>query len=424
MHGRTPSTMSELPYHLGAKVRIYPSNEQKRLIKRNSDANRFIYNELVALNRELAMLREVKIPIQLVEQRIDELESRLKHPATGISAVHGWLNDCDFDADMKANAIKAYRAAWRQVRQNGQSGFPQFHKRRIEQSYQTSNHYRPGTLTASMTNGSVRILDRHHLIIGKVGRLRFAGMPKWLFPQMDHIRIGTTTVSMDATGAYFVSFQLGSAQMFSQPLPKTGSQLGIDLNIENYLTDSNGMIVPNPRYFERTVRKLAKAQRKLTLKAHQAKLESRPLSQDKNYQAQHLVVSRLHRRIANQRKDFLHQLSTSLVKNQDFVAAERLQSQKMAKKRGIALQIYDVGWHQFIDMLIYKAALYQKKFVTVDPKDTTQTCHDCGFVLGTAETAKLTLAQRQWTCPRCHRRQIRDWNAALNILSKGLRSVE
>ncbi|MBA1393307.1 transposase, partial [Lactobacillus sp. XV13L] len=72
--------MAQLPYHYGVKVRIFPSTEQKRLIKRNSDASRFIYNEMNGLNRELFMLRQVKIPILLVKQRIQTLEQRLKNP--------------------------------------------------------------------------------------------------------------------------------------------------------------------------------------------------------------------------------------------------------------------------------------------------------------------------------------------------------
>ncbi|WP_461214738.1 helix-turn-helix domain-containing protein, partial [Lacticaseibacillus sp. GG6-2] len=106
-------SMAELPYHFGVRVRVYPSTEQKRLIKRNSDASRFIYNEMVAMNRELFALRQVKCPISLITRRIATLQERLKHPASGISNIHGWLNHPDFDADMKANAVKNYRVAWK-----------------------------------------------------------------------------------------------------------------------------------------------------------------------------------------------------------------------------------------------------------------------------------------------------------------------
>jgi Helix-turn-helix domain. len=134
-------TMAKLPYHYGVKLRIFPSNEQKRLIKRNSDASRFIYNEMNGMNKELFLLHQVKIPIELVQKQIQILEQRLKTPATGISNVHGWLNDNDLDSLMKANAIKNYRAAWNLFRKVHRAGTPVFHKKRIEQSYQTSCMY-------------------------------------------------------------------------------------------------------------------------------------------------------------------------------------------------------------------------------------------------------------------------------------------
>ena len=82
--------------------------------------------------------------------------------------------------------------------------------------------------------------------------------------------------------------------------------------------------------------------------------------------------------------------------------------------------ISDVGWRSFLGMLSYKADLYDRQFITVSPKNTTQTCHDCGFVMGSDGTKKLTLADREWVCPQCHVHHIRDYNAALNILEKGL----
>ena len=88
-------TMAQLPYHYGVKLRVFPSTEQKRLIKRNSDASRFIYNEMNGMNRELYQLRQVKLPIAIVQQRIQTLEERLKKPATGISNIHGWLKNRD-----------------------------------------------------------------------------------------------------------------------------------------------------------------------------------------------------------------------------------------------------------------------------------------------------------------------------------------
>lgn len=417
-------TMAQLPYHYGVKVRIFPSTEQKRLIKRNSDASRFIYNEMNGLNRELFMLRQVKIPIMLVKQRIQTLEQRLKNPATGISNIHGWLNDPDLDSLMKANAIKNYRYAWKLFRQVHRSGTPVFHKRRSEQKYQTSCQYDSKLPVKNMLNGSVRLLDRKHIRLPKLGVLRFKGMPDKLFVCRENIRIGTTTISMDATGRYYVSMQLASEQPFvTVTNSKESNPVGIDLNTDNFLTDSNGNVVANPRYYRSIQSKLARAQRKLSRRALRAKKEQRPLRDSKNYQKQRAVVAAIQRKVANRRNNFLHLVSTILIKNHDLVVAEELQSKNMLRNHALAMSIADVGWRTLLRMLSYKAALYDRKFITINPRNTTQTCHDCGFVMGTDNTEKLTLSDRKWTCPQCGTQHIRDWNAANNILDKGLEKL-
>ena len=95
----------------------------------------------------------------------------------------------------------------------------------------------------------------------------------------------------------------------------------------------------------------------------------------------------------------------------------------MLKNHALAMSIADVGWRTFLQMLTYKAELYEKIFVTVNPKNTTQTCHDCGFIMGTDNTQKLTLADRKWICPQCGAYHIRDHNAAQNILAKGIEKI-
>lgn len=415
-------TMAQLPYHYGVKVRVFPSAEQKRLIKRNSDASRFIYNEMNGMNRELYLLRQVKIPISMVQTRIATLEERLKKPATGISNIHGWLNNCDLDSLMKANAIKNYRTAWQLFRQVHRAGVPVFHKKRTEQKYQTSCQYSQQVQVPNMLTGSVRLLDKRHLQLPKIGRLRFRGLPPKLLVKAAVIRIGTVTISMDATGRYYVSLQLAAEQPFVELTPVVKSPIGIDLNTDNFLTDSNGHVVANPRYYRRLKGKLAQAQRKLSRRALRAKKEQRPLRNAANYQKQRIVVANLHRKVANQRQNFLHLVSTTLIKNHDLVVAEELRSKNLLRNHALALSIADVGWRSFLGMLAYKAKLYGRQFITINPRNTTQTCSHCGFIMGTDNTAKLTLRDREWTCPQCGRQHLRDWNAAQNILAKGLAS--
>ncbi|QWS02305.1 RNA-guided endonuclease InsQ/TnpB family protein [Limosilactobacillus fermentum] len=410
-------SMAKMKCHYGLKVRIYPSDRQKKIIKINSDASRFIYNEMVAINKELMQLRRVKLPIDIVQDRIKQLTMRQN--AKQMSNHYQFLEDKRIDSLTKANAIQNYRKAWNAFRKVHATGVPKFHRKSYHWRYQTNCQY-PGQKTTLLTNGTVCFLDNSHVKVPKIGLLRVAGSQARLLKRICETRIGTVTLTKDSADRFFLSMQLASDTPFVNWPQNTGKQIGIDLNTENFLTTSNGDTVANPRYYRIIKGRLAKAQRILSRRARRAKQEHRPLRTSKNYQKQRLLVAKLHAQVFERRRDFLHNVSTTLIKNHDFVAAEELRSKNMLKNHALAMSIADVGWRTFLGMLAYKAELYHRQFLTVDPKNTTQACHECGFVMGTAGTEKLTLADREWTCPKCHAHHDRDHNAAQNILTKGI----
>ncbi|KPH03145.1 transposase [Limosilactobacillus fermentum] len=410
-------SMAQMKCHYGLKVRIYPSDRQKKIIKINSDASRFIYNEMVAINKELMQLRRVKLPIDIVQDRIKQLTMRQN--AKQMSNHYQFLEDKRIDSLTKANAIQNYRKAWNAFRKVHATGVPKFHRKSYHWRYQTNCQY-PGQKTALLTNGTVCFLDNSHVKVPKIGLLRVAGSQARLLKRICETRIGTVTLTKDSADRFFLSMQLASDTPFVNWPQNTGKQIGIDLNTENFLTTSNGDTVANPRYYRIIKGRLAKAQRILSRRARRAKQEHQPLRTSKNYQKQRLLVAKLHAQVFERRRDFLHNVSTTLIKNHDFVAAEELRSKNMLKNHALAMSIADVGWRTFLGMLAYKAELYHRQFLTVDPKNTTQACHECGFVMGTAGTEKLTLADREWTCPKCHAHHVRDHNAAQNILTKGI----
>ena len=410
-------SMVQMKYHYGLKVRIYPSDRQKKIIKINSDASRFIYNEMVAINKELMQLRRVKLPIDIVQDRIKQLTMRQN--AKQMSNHYQFLEDKRIDSLTKANAIQNYRKAWNAFRKVHATGVPKFHRKSYHWRYQTNCQY-PGQKTALLTNGTVCFLDNSHVKVPKIGLLRVAGSQARLLKRICETRIGTVTLTKDSADRFFLSMQLASDTPFVNWPQNTGKQIGIDLNTENFLTTSNGDTVANPRYYRIIKGRLAKAQRILSRRARRAKQEHRPLRTSKNYQKQRLLVAKLHAQVFERRRDFLHNVSTTLIKNHDFVAAEELRSKNMLKNHALAMSIADVGWRTFLGMLAYKAELYHRQFLTVNPKNTTQACHECGFVMGTAGTEKITLADREWTCPKCHAHHVRDHNAAQNILTKGI----
>ena len=410
-------SMAQLEYHYGLKMRCYPSDQQKQIIKVNSDASRFIYNEMVAIGKELWQLSRVKLPIDTVQDRIKQLTMRQN--AKQMSNHYQFLEDKRIDSLTKANAIQNYRKAWNSFRKVHTAGVPKFHRKSYRWRYQTNCQY-PGQKTALLTNGTVCFLDNSHVKVPKIGLLRVAGSQARLLKRMCETRIGTVTLTKDPADHFFLSMQLASDESFVKVSKANHEHIGIDLNTDNFLTDSEGNTVPNPQYYRTIKDKLAKEQRILSRRQWRAKKEHRSLRDSKNYQKQRLLVAKLHAKVMNQRHNFLQQISTALIKNHDLVVAEELRSKNMLKNHALALSISDVGWRSFLGMLAYKADLYGRQFITISPRNTTQTCHNCGFVMGTNGTDKLTLADRKWTCPNCGTHHIRDWNAAKNILDKGI----
>ena len=399
-------------YVYGLKVRIFPSSKQKQQIKRSSDAARFIYNELVAINQELYSLKKIKIYIKPVAQRIEQLTNRQKS-FVKIADLHPWLHDSLIDSLAKSNAIMTYRQALNRHFKVANTGLPNFHKKTYEEKYQTSNQK-----STDLFSGSIRFLDQTHIQLPKLGRIRIKNSQKFIFEHGDNIKIGKTVISKDVLGHYFMSCTLKSMRPFKKSLVKSHHVIGIDLNLENFLTTSDGDVIDNPRYYQKSLKRLKKAQRTLSRRTRRAKADKRPLKTAKNYQQQRFIVAKLQKQVFNKRHNFLHNLSMTLIKNHDQVIAEELRSKNMLRNHRLAMSIQDVGWRSFLSMLEYKAILYHKTFKTINPKNTTQTCSSCGYVL--AGTHKLTLKNRHWTCPNCHAFHIRDENAAKNILKIGL----
>ena len=412
--------MKDLSYHYGLKIRIYPSSKQKQMIKINSDISRTVYNKLIAIDKELYQLKKVELPIDTVLDRIKELEKR-KNPKD-LANHYRYMFNKDIDSLTLANAKQNYTKAWKNYKKVHQTGTPKFHKKGYEEKYQTNAQYGKGA-KMDMYSASVKFLDKNHVQVPKLGRLRVSGSHRRILDNKQDIRIGTVTISKSADDKYFLSLQLASDTPFVKEKAKTNSQVGVDLNTDNFLTASLGYQIANPRYYRLIKGKLAKEQRTLSRRQRRAKKEHRSLRDSKNYQKQRLVVSKLQAKVRRQRENFLHRVSATLINNHDLVVAENLRSKNMMKNHALAMSISDVGWRTFLGMMEYKADLYGRTFITVNPRNTTQTCYDCGFIMGKKGTAKLTLKDREWDCPNCHKHHIRDWNASKNILAKGLKKL-
>lgn len=170
------------------------------------------------------------------------------------------------------------------------------------------------------------------------------------------------------------------------------------------------MKIHNPKYLKQSLDKLAKVQREL----------SRKTRGSSNYNKQRIKVARLQEHIANQRKDFLHKVSTQLIKEYDIICLEKLKVNNMLKNHKLARSISDVSWSTFVSYLTYKSAWYGKQVLKISTFfPSSQTCNVC------EEKFPFTkdLGVREWTCPNCSSKLDRDINAANNILNEGLRLI-
>jgi putative transposase len=409
--------MNEMSYFIGVKVRIYPSNEQKRMIAKNDSAARFIYNRLVSRSKELYQLSKVNLYCRPVADRIDYLNS-LGSNLTDFKALYPFLEDKDIDSLAIMNAKQNYLTAWNNFKKNKNSGVPVFHKKGYSKSYQTNAQYNKAAKCIS--DGNVHLLDKEHIKLPKLGSVKFKGSDVFvrLFNRKCETRIGTITVSMDNCGDYFVSFQVASVSPFHKTLPVVGKGAGIDVNVKNLYTDSDGNEIQNQKYYSREQKKLAKMQRKLARRKERARKIEKPLRDAKNYQKQRVKVAALLRKISKRRNNYLNVVSKRLVESQDYIFAENIKSGNLMKNHKLARLIADVSWNKLLNMLEYKSEFYGRLFKKVPTKNTTQMCHICGYI--NTGKSKLTLDVRSWICPNCGTFHNRDNNSAINIKNLGI----
>ncbi len=217
----------------------------------------------------------------------------------------------------------------------------------------------------------------------------------------------SVTVTLDRAGRYHVSILVDEE---IEPLPPIERTVGIDCGLIRAVVPSHGEPVDNPRYFERNEHKLAIAQRRL----------ARKRKGSKNREKARLKVARIHARIADPRRDWLHKLTTRLIRENQVVCAESLAVKAMVRNRALAKAIHDVGWGELIRQLSYKAKWYGRTLVEIDQWfPSSKLCHACGHRMD-----RMPLSVRRWTCPKCGAVHDRDLNAARNIESEGLRLLK
>lgn len=275
----------------------------------------------------------------------------------------------------------------------GKKGFPRFKKHQTHDSveYKTTGYkLSDDRLTITFTDGF------------EAGSFKLWGTRDLHFYQLKQLK--RVRVVRRADG-YYVQFLIDQERL--EKRTPTGKTLGLDVGLTHFYTDSDGQTIENPRHLRKSEKALKRLNRRL----------SRTKKGSKNKAKARNRLSRKHLKVSRQRKDFAVKLARCVIQSSDLVAYEDLQVRNMVKNRKLAKSISDAAWSAFRQWLEYFGKVFGVVTVAVPPHYTSQNCSNCG------EIVKKSLSQRTHRCQHCGVVLLRDWNAAINILELGLRTV-
>ena len=378
----------------GITLKLYPNKIQQDQLALMFGNDRFVWNQMLSMMNE-RYANNKKLPF-LGKYKLDYLLKPLKQE-------HSFLKKSDSTSFQVVNA--SLNQAWKNFfnDKTGRVGKPKFHSRKyLRQSY-----------TGKST---IKVVGKRYLKIPKLGYVKSSKTTC-----LKDCKIKRYTLSLEATGKYHLSLQVEAPKL--KEFPKTGKAVGIDVGLADLAILSDGAKYPSfdASYLEKKARKW---QKKYSKRKYQAQvlvaqdknrkvLIPRSLENFKNWQKAQKQKAVCQAKIANQRKDYLHKLTSEIVKKYDVIAIEDLKVKNLQKNHHLAKAISNASWHLFRTMLEYKCEWYGKKLITVNPKNTSRICSKCQFNSG-----EKPLNIREWTCPKCHAHHDRDINAAVNILHK------
>ncbi len=356
--------------------RLYPSTGQRAALARAFGCARVVYNDALRA-RETACEQGLPFP------KTGDLSKRLITEAKN-TPERAWLGEVS--AVVLQQSLRDLDTAYKNFFDGLKGKRPKVGAPRYKSRRDTRQAVR---FTA---NARWSITAGHKLRLPKIGDVRV----RW--SRMLPSTPSTVTVVKDSAGRYFASFVVETGP--SEVLPTTAPELGIDLGLGHFAVLSDGTKVDSPRFLRRAEKRLKKAQRAL----------SRKEKGSRNRDKARLKVARAHARVADARREFHHQLSTKLIRENQAVAVEDLSVKGLARTR-LAKSIHDAGWSAFVSMLEYKAARYGRTFFRIGRfEPTSQVCSVCGVKDG-----PKPLYVRIWTCGACGAVLDRDVNAAVNV---------
>lgn len=359
------------------KFRFYPTKEQKQNLANTFGCARFVYNRMLAIRTDEYYNNGVKINYNKSSELLTELKKKEEYR---------WLNEVSAVPLQQGlrNLQKAFSNFWKKF-----TKYPNFKKKSYDQSITYADNafeFKNKELKLAKQSESLKIVWHRKI-------------PK-------NTRITSISVSKDNSDRYFVSLFLEEEVSF---LPTNDNIVGIDLGLEDFVVFSSGEKVKAPKILRKYQSKLALLQRRLVKKQKESRRRN----------IARLKVAKIHKRIANKRSDFLHKLSTRIIRENQTIVVEDLNISGMLKLKKLSKSISDASWSEFLRQLRYKALWYGRNIIEIDRWfPSSKRCNKCGYILDS-----LKLDVRKWICPKCNVNHDRDINAAKNILTVGMTGI-
>jgi len=353
------------------KYRLYPSGKQKVRLINSLKICKEIYNSL--LDNSIKTYKESGKTLRKFD---------FNKVIKGKYPIHSQVAQ-----NVSDRVHKAFSNFFRRVKDKSckKKGFPRF-KSKVN--------------SLTFPQSGFKLISDKKIKISKIGNIPI------VLHRIPKGKIKTLTIKQNKIGQWFAIF---SCEMPDDVIVHNSKEkIGIDVGIENLAVLSNGETIANPRWLSKSERKLRLLQRRL----------SRKVKGSKNRTKARFRLAKQHIKVANQRGDFLHKISSSLAKSYSFISVENLSVKDMVKNHCLAKHITDASWSSFVQMLSYKAVICGGQIVKVNPKNTSKTCSKCGTI------TEMPLSKRVFLCPKCGFACHRDLNASINILKVGTDCAE
>lgn len=366
----------------GIELRLYPTKAQKVFFNKCIGAERVAYNAM--LNTKMVLYNDYGV------KNFNPNWSSLKE-------FYPWMNEVDSRClnYAKIEVATAYKNWFRSLKTGGKVGHPKFKKKSHSGNYHNT----------SMPTTPNKLFRDGWIFIPKAGLVKFVHYKELDLTKIKKIRY--LTIKRTNTNKYFVSV---CCDVELPEYEHTGNCIGLDLGIKDLIVTSDGTKFENKRFIKSCEKRIT----------HLRRIHSHKQKGSRNREKARIRLATAYEKLGNRKKDYLHKLTTKIVRENDIICIEDLNVKGMLNNHTLAKSISDCSFSMLRSMLTYKCEWYGRKLVVIDRwSPSSKRCSCCGHIM-----ASMGLDIREWVCPSCHTVHDRDVNAAKNILDEGLRILD